>query len=372
MTNIFDTVSVEVYSVNSPNRDIQTGDMRLVDLHNRKFYLTAKQQRTQSNPAQLGPGAVQHEHHHGGFVWRFRSSLKSKQVLSLTLDQFDDQLSVRFKYNRHRGMAPAYPIDPYRDLLMTLAPTATIIMERPLRKGDVAAICMNYGRVTRDMLNVWATDLWQMENALAQNPALTNSISPDVYQGTTMYLCGMKYYEKCSEFDAFNANLHKINNISTWAAGLSKISPARDGYGNLDNGGVDPILPNVDMFFYEIGFRRQRHPAARLRTHAADGGAELQYHRTSPIAPPRNTRSSTAFTSRPTLFRRSGCSKWRRVAGQALCPSPLRITPPRGPRCIRAQPLQNWDTNLWSPGDQRASEPRQPTATPRPTSRRGP
>ena len=97
-----------------------------------------------------------------------------------------------------------------------------------------------------------ATDLWQMENALRGNPSLTNSVSPDVYEGATMYLAGMSYYEKVSEFDQLNQNLHKINTLSTWAAGLSKISPARDSSGNLTNGTVDPVLPNVDMFFYEM------------------------------------------------------------------------------------------------------------------------
>ena len=50
MTNIFDTLSVEIYSVTDPTKDIQTGDLRLADLHNRKFYLT------QSNSS---PGVVQ-------------------------------------------------------------------------------------------------------------------------------------------------------------------------------------------------------------------------------------------------------------------------------------------------------------------------
>ena len=68
----------------------------------------------------------------------------------------------------------------------------------------MAALCLNYGQVTRDMLNVWATDLWQMESALQANPSLTNSLSTDVYQGTTMYLCGMSYYEKMSQFQTVN------------------------------------------------------------------------------------------------------------------------------------------------------------------------
>src|SRR5208283_6008299 len=95
-------------------------------------------------------------------------------------------------------------------------------------KGDQAAICLDYGRVTQDMLNFYATDIWQMENAVQLNPALTNSVSPDVYEGAVMYLAGMSYYKIIGDFNQVNANLHKFNLLSTWAAGLSKISAAQD------------------------------------------------------------------------------------------------------------------------------------------------
>ena len=49
-------------------------------------------------------------------------------------------------------------------------PCEEINLERPLLKGDQAAICLDYGRVTQDMLNVYATDIWQMENAVQLQP----------------------------------------------------------------------------------------------------------------------------------------------------------------------------------------------------------
>ena len=105
-------MSVEIYSVNSPNRDIQTGDMRLVDLHNRKFYITESNSAPNQIQLSLVLAPFTHQHHHQASFGSSDPTLKSKQVLSLTLDQFDDQLNVRFKYNRHRGMGPSYPIDP--------------------------------------------------------------------------------------------------------------------------------------------------------------------------------------------------------------------------------------------------------------------
>lgn len=250
LTNIFDTLSVEVYSLADPTKDIQTGALRLVDLHNRQFYLT------QSNNA---PGLVQlslvlspyRTNATGQGSFGSASSLLSRQALSMTLDPYDDQLNVRFKLLRHRALPVAYAIDPTLPFL-ELGAARQIVLERPLRKGDVAALCLSYGRVTRDMVNVHAQDLWQMQSALRANPALTNSLSADVYQGTLMTLCGMQYYQRISDFDALNRNLHKINSLSSWAMGLSKISPNRDSSGDLANGSVDPVLPNVDMFFYEV------------------------------------------------------------------------------------------------------------------------
>ncbi len=250
MTNIFDTLSVEIYSTIDRHKDIQTGDMRLVDLHNRQFYITQTNSATNQITLSLILAPYRTNITTQASFGSSDPSLFSKQVISLNLDQFDDSLNVRFKYNRHRALPFSYPIDDTVSFYHTLA-DRQIIFERPLRKGDIAAICMNYGRVTRDMVNVHSQDLWQMQSALRANPSLTNSLSSDVYQGALVSACGMQYYKRTSDFNALNENLHKFHNISTWAAGLSKISPRRDVYGDLAGGGVDPILPNVDMFFYE-------------------------------------------------------------------------------------------------------------------------
>ena len=251
LTNVFDTLSVEVYSLADPTKDIQTGNLRLVDLHNRQFYLT------QSNSA---PGLVQlslvlspyrtNVATQASFDPAYPAML-GRQVLSMTLDPFDDQLSVRFKLLRHRALPVSCGIDPTLPFL-GFGAARQLVLERPLRKGDVAALCLCYGRVTRDMVNVHAQDLWRMQSALRADPALTNSLSADVYQGTLMTLCGMQYYQRTSDFGVVNRNLHKINTLSSWAMGLSKIGPNRDSSGTLANDTVDPVLPNVDMFFYEV------------------------------------------------------------------------------------------------------------------------
>ena len=253
LTNIFDMLSVQVYSVNNPTNNIQTGNLRLVDLHNREFYISQVINTNNTNLVQLSlilmPFRTNMTHQ---YAFSNDSTNLSKEVLTMNLGTNESQLGVRFSYQRHQALGSGYAIDPSIAFL-GLSAIEQINFERPLLKGDQAAICLDYGRVTQDMLNVHAQDLWQMESSLQANPSLTNSVSPDVYEGATMYLAGMSYYKKISDFNQVNENLNKVNILSTWAAGLSKISAARDGFGTLTNG-LDPVLPNLDMFFYEAAY----------------------------------------------------------------------------------------------------------------------
>jgi RHS repeat-associated protein len=246
LTNVFDTMSVEIYSATDPTKDIQTGDMRLCDLHNRQFYIY--QSLTNSNVRLSLILMPFRTNVTTQLAFTNDTSLLSKEVLSLNFDAYDYQLGVRFKYHRNRAITPSYAIDPniafFRENGFN-----EIDIERPLLVGDQAAICLDYGQVTPAMLNVHAADIWQMEAGVGANHSLTNSVSPDVYEGALMYLAGMSYYEKNDQFDQYNQNLQKFDELSSFAAGLSKIIPGRDSYGNLTNG-TDPTLPCVDMFFY--------------------------------------------------------------------------------------------------------------------------
>jgi RHS repeat-associated protein len=247
LTNLFDTMSVEVYSKSDPTKDIKTGDLRLVDLHNRQFYIN--QSVTNGNVRlnlvlmPFRPGITNQS------AFGNDTNLLSKEMLTLNFDSNDSLLGVRFKYHRHRAITPAYAIDPTQ-VFLGLNGYNEIDIERPLRVGDQAAICLDYGQVTRDMLNVHAADLWQMQSLLNASPSQAGSQSPDVYEGALMYLAGMSYYQKVSEFEQMNQQWQKFDQLSGFAAGLSKIIPSRDSSGSLTNG-TDPVLPCVDMFFYE-------------------------------------------------------------------------------------------------------------------------
>jgi len=344
LTNVFDTLSVEIYSANDPSKDIQTGDLRLCDLHDREFYIY----QTVTNSTQVLLNLVLLPYRTNittTAAFANDTNLLSKEVLSLTLDQFDDQLNVRFRSHRHRALTPAYALDPNLPFL-GYSGTEEMDVERPLRKGDQAAICMSYGQVTRAMLLPHATDIWQMEAAVRAKASNTNSVSPDVYEGATMYLAGMTYYEKVGEFDQVNQNLHKINTLSAWAIGLSKISPARDSSGSLTNG-TDPVWPNVDMFFYEmasVGNGTVRPDSGQTFQMAEDNYNLLAIADISA----EEHQAINRFYQQTNAVSTVRLLQLAQSSGAGIVPLNINNYVAKGQTSYQGTPLQNWDTNLWS------------------------
>lgn len=252
LTNVFDTVSVQVSSDANPSKIIVTGNLRTADLLNRKFLLrtdritnTTTYTLTLSLPAYRTNITSQSS-------FTNDSTLLNKQVATVTLDNTDDRLTMTITHKRHRALASWFNLTPpmEQEVFYQVSATDVVTDQRPLRKGDLAAICLNAGRVTRKMLNVHATELWQMEQTFSTNSSAT--ISPDVYQGTVAYLMGMAYYERDTRFIQFAERLNKVRSVSWYASGLSKLSPKRDSNGNLYNGDVTLIQPNVDMFYRQV------------------------------------------------------------------------------------------------------------------------
>jgi len=63
------------------------------------------------------------------------------------------------------------------------------------------------------MLNVYAQELWGLEQQMSTNAASASQTSIDIYQGTLTYLMGMDYYKRVWEFDAFARRLYKVQNL---------------------------------------------------------------------------------------------------------------------------------------------------------------
>jgi YD repeat-containing protein len=251
LTNIFNTVSVELFSVNNPQKKIATSEQCMADLHNRKFFLTHTNSGTSQHRAvlSLAPFRPDATNTIGTFAVS-DTTLTNQQVLVLALDSTDDDLRLRFRHRRQRAITWEQGLDLQRGFLDLLS-SREILDERPLRKGDVAAICTSAGRVTPAMLRLHAEELWAMERQLGTNSAATNTIRRSVYQGSLLYLMGMSYYERQGRFFEQAARLTKIQTLGQFAVGLAKLGPRRDGSGVIISGVVDPVWPNVDMFFQE-------------------------------------------------------------------------------------------------------------------------
>ncbi len=245
-TNIFDTVGIQIYSTSATNKSLFTGDLRTCDLHDRKFII-----RQQTNGANyiltlsLAPYRSSLTN-----VMNFTNdpALLKPQQMQLTLASTNDNLTVHFNFKRHRTLPAA--VTNYSSYL-AVNEVLQYSSDSSIRLGDLAAICLDLGRVSQKMLTPWAQEYWNMQNQVKANPSITNSLSPDTTQGTLPYLMGMAYYERTDKFDAKNQALHKVRLGTQVSIGLSLLSAQRNTSGQL----ILPLKlyhPAVDMFIEQV------------------------------------------------------------------------------------------------------------------------
>ncbi len=258
--SVFDTACVEVYSDSNANGVFDAGEPRIVTgeipslyLHNRQMLLrhvkTGTNQHTMSVTLEAYRPGVAGQ---GSFGTSDPTWLQ-KQVASVSLTSADDLLRLKVVHTRHRALGTGFQLPPHWNTVLGLTHLKDNTDQKTLRKGDTAAICFNFGRVTQRMVNVHAEEFWKSEQLLEQNPG--QSGDAEIFQGKVSYIMGMSYYEKVSRFQEQLRNLCKINVVSAYANGLAKLSPARNPDGTLPNGGdLDLIYPVVDMFFQRVAW----------------------------------------------------------------------------------------------------------------------
>ena len=241
---IFDTIRVEVTSRNVPAKKIDTGELRMLDVHNRKFLLWPGAVANNTLTLTLSLAAFgDNTNNPAGAVFGSDPALLQRQHAEMTLNSGDDSLLVKTTYRRHRAVPTGYGPSHWESFL-GLSARLTFVNESVIKKGDLAAICLSVGRVTPQMISLHAEELWRGENARAQN---TNAPAPfEDFQGTSAYLSGMDYYQKLSRFRVLNEALHKVMTVSRYAAGLSKLSPGLTN-GFPANGAIKLERPSVDM-----------------------------------------------------------------------------------------------------------------------------
>lgn len=253
--NLFNTIRIQAYSQSAPSKIVDTTEMFVADLHNRKLLLKSVQVGTNNvHDLVLSLAPYSPEITNAG---TFDTNANPKWKLTSTnrLASTDDNIIFKVTHKRLRFLPGNYvaPEDfatsnlwAYSYFEQGTQNGQTFTFTDTFRKGDWISYCMDLGRVTRRMLNVHAEEIWRFNQTANTNQSAT--IDPDVYIGTTACLMGMSYYNYVDRFDEFNDRLHKIQVVSKYQQGYGLIRPQRDSSGNLINGGmVNPITPAVHM-----------------------------------------------------------------------------------------------------------------------------
>jgi RHS repeat-associated protein len=249
MTNIFNTVEVQLSSVNHTNNLIDTGELRMSDLHDRKFLIFTNSGNLRLWLAPYVSGNTNQSNFSGG------DNLTNIQILSLSLTN-GGQFGLTVTHRKHKAINPsAAPVGSYLGVFEQLVTSQS---GRFCQSNDVTALILNVGRVTSKMVDVHAQSYW-LEQQLINST--NSSFHPAIqdYQGTAAYLMGMDYFRNVGKFLATDEQLHKAHILSWFAEGLCKLT-------STNVSGTTMTRPTLDIYLNEIAH------AGNGTTHPDSGG----------------------------------------------------------------------------------------------------
>lgn len=255
LENIFDTISIQVFSDRNGNQRhdngepiLETGPMRLADLHDRRRLLYHQLVPAEKGKYQMilamEPYDLRDENLEKNSPEKFNQGkspeeqakvLRGAQEISTklqTTNGTDNDGPLVFKMN--------FCIDNQK-----------IENLRSLYKGDMASLCLNYGRVSQRMETFEAKKYWDYQKQVRDNP--TVKIDPTRNIGQLLHLMGQSYYFNCYQFDKFAQKICKEVNPSQFSWGLASLVPSYNKDGTIitttHNGVEDLALsyPRVDM-----------------------------------------------------------------------------------------------------------------------------
>lgn len=279
LTDIFDTIEVTVISDRETNGSIkladhpgdpiiQTGPIRMANLHDRSLLLHHEVVQGSSNPVQykmilsLDPYDAT-EKSNDTQTYTFYSGdhpnpssdqlLRNKQEVSPkeALDDRDNNILYYILYKHHQ-QALDKEID-WNKQFSGIDEITPIEDTRPLSKGDMACLSLFYGKVTPQMMDFQAQKFIQIQEDLKKNP---DSIEKqNAMKGQFLAIAGQSYYKTVGECQQMLERMTKTHAISYAAHGLTKLSPTRDSNNNIvlitntQTQDLDLAYPNVDMSF---------------------------------------------------------------------------------------------------------------------------
>jgi len=265
--NLFNTISVTLSSKET-GRAISTGEMYVMDIHNRRLLVRFEKTREQT----IGYYGIVNGYYVSTLTYHWHNMILSmepfradattpgsfstanplgKQTAAVELHPFEDyNVKISMTYRRHRNLPVNFvPVEfPYLGLREDLEETN----ELTIRKGDLAAICLNFGRVSQKMLDVHAEKFWRDQQS--------GVVDTESHLGTTTYLMGQSYHLRTSQWDDAILRLHKRQHVSRHVMGLAKLFSQHETtgpfVGELPGGQIHYIMPGVDMIYGESAFLR--------------------------------------------------------------------------------------------------------------------
>ena len=250
-SSIFNQVRVQVQ--HSGTNILDSLNLRMCDVHDRTFLVYCE--RTNSAIAMKMYLAAFNSANTNFSNFTNDISLTNNEIESYTLpSSYNDSFSINVTITRYRSQG-----NP-----------DVISRSMSIGYGDLNALCLNFGRVSQEMLEPLAQNVWDTESAIQQTPSLTNTLTASQLQGPLIYLMGMSYYQKVDHFIPLNAQLHGRTPVTDIGIGLSKIIAKKNGSGGLPSGPIVYNQPAVDMAYNE-------RIMAEAPTDLANSGQELNY-----------------------------------------------------------------------------------------------
>ncbi|HVU09418.1 MAG TPA: HYD1 signature containing ADP-ribosyltransferase family protein [Verrucomicrobiae bacterium] len=253
--HIFNTADIQV--LNDGTNLMDTSTIRCCDIHDRSFLIYCERTNSSNKGLRIKMNLA-----------AYKPSITN--IMAFTNDSLllsnEVQTVVLSTSSKYTNMSINVTLTRYR----TAGSPDVITQSMPIKIGDLNALCLNFGRVSEEMLEPLAQTVWDEEDQIKQNPAVTNSLTVDQYQGPLIYLMGMSYYQKVDHFIPVNAQIHGRTPVTDIGIGLAKLICKNTTPGELPSGPIVYNQPCVDMAYNE-------RTMAEAPTALAQSGAELNY-----------------------------------------------------------------------------------------------
>ena len=216
---VFSTLEVQVFRSDQSTLLLDTGPLRIADILNREFLVM-----TNNNQLELWLAPYITGNTNVSSFGNSDPSLTNKQIVATNVIAGDTFFVVKYLYQDNQDVRNPLP---YLNVVGGSFP-----MGQGFSLGDLGAICIDAGRVSEQMLDVYgqpyANTVQQMLTNASFQPRAEDG------DGARAYLVGMTYWAGCDEFDVFNQSIHKVMRPSVMKIGLSKIQYGIDPYQPVD------------------------------------------------------------------------------------------------------------------------------------------